>query len=72
MKNSPVIFYLSVWYLCIPPKEFSNAFEILSMALVPLRAPRNIVMVRFPLRLMKMIRFFLTLNRNGQIPCKIE
>ena len=72
MKNSPVIFYLSVWYLCIPPKEFFNAFEILSMALVPLRAPRNIVMLRFPLRLMKMIRFFLTLNRNGQIPCKIE
>ena len=72
MKNSPVIFYLSVWYLCIPPKELLDAFEILSMALVPLRAPKKIVMVRFPLRLMKMIRFFLTLNRNGQIPCKIE
>ena len=72
MKNSPVIFYLSVWYLCIPPEELLNAFEILSMGLVPVRAPRNIVMVRFPLRLIKMIKFFLTLNRNGQIPCKIE
>ena len=51
MKNSPVIFYLSVWYLCIPPKDFFNAFEILSMGLVPLRAPRNIVMVRFPFKI---------------------